>query len=62
MMEWPTLVRYYTAVDRCSCPDWRFRGQIRPCKHIKALRDALALIDATRRKWDTLNVDNRKGV
>jgi len=21
----------------CSCPDFRFRGRVRPCKHLRAL-------------------------
>ena len=52
------VVNYYTTTEACSCPDFRYRSHIRPCKHVKALRDAHALIDATNRKWAGLNVDN----
>lgn len=39
-------IRYYTTTLACSCPDFFFRGRQRPCKHVVALRDAHALINA----------------
>ena len=56
------VVNYYTTTEACSCPDFRYRGRLRPCKHIRRLRDAHALIEATNRKWDGLNVDDRQPV
>ena len=46
MIERP---RHYTTMDACSCPDWQYRGRERPCKHVKALRAAVDLIDSQRR-------------
>ena len=45
--------RYYTTADppACSCPDFCHRGRERPCKHIRALRDALELVAAVGEKW-----------
>ena len=54
-MRWPEIPtggRYFTSVDACSCPDWKFRGRFRPCKHVKALREAYETIKAANRKWD----------
>ena len=48
------VARYFTTTKACSCPDFRFRGRFRPCKHVKALREAQALITAQKRKWDTV--------
>ena len=33
--------KYYTTADppACSCPDWQYRGHIRPCKHIRRLQE-----------------------
>ena len=45
-MEKPAA-RYFTTVDRCSCPDFRFRGRQRPCKHVLALRTALDVLTPT---------------
>ena len=39
---------YYTTPQACSCPDHRFRGRERPCKHVKRLRAARRLIDNQR--------------
>ena len=61
MMEWPTLdqpAKYFTSTESCSCPDWRFRGRQRPCKHILRLREALDVLDANRRKWASIGVYN----
>lgn len=44
--------RYYTTTEACSCPDWRWRPQARPCKHVVALCAAEALLAANRAKWD----------
>ena len=54
------VARYFTTVDACSCPDWRFRGRYRPCKHVKALREAEALLAANAVKWAGCTVDNCK--
>ena len=37
--------RYYSTPDACSCPDWQYRGRLRPCKHVRALRQAIDLVD-----------------
>ena len=48
---------YYTTARPpcCSCKDWEYRGSRtgRPCKHIRRLGDAEALLAATKRKWRT---------
>ena len=49
-----TDIRYFTTVDACSCLDWWYRGRLRPCKHVKALRGAVDLIESHR----TFNVMN----
>ena len=47
MMRWPELPkppgRYFTTAQACSCPQWRFRPQQRPCKHVRRLREAEGL-------------------
>ena len=45
--------KYYTTADppACSCPDWQYRGHIRPCKHIRRLQEAEALIASNRAQW-----------
>ena len=57
MMAWPEFppdaAKYFTSTEACSCPQWRFRPWARPCKHQKALRQAIELVDANRRKWAT---------
>ena len=62
MMEWPQLTKpeakYFTSTEACSCPDWRFRGRQRPCKHVEALRQAVAVIAATNAKWATKGGDD----
>ncbi len=30
--------KYFTSTEACSCPDWLYRGHIRPCKHVRELR------------------------
>ena len=44
---------YFTTVSPpcCSCPDFRFRGRIRPCKHVAQLRAAYELIQRVEAKW-----------
>ena len=46
--------KYFTTAEPpcCNCPDWLYRGRERPCKHVKALQEAHALIAATNRKWE----------
>ena len=47
--------------SNCSCPDYRYRGRLRPCKHVLELRAALDVVAAAnQRKWDRIDVDNRK--
>ena len=46
---------YFTTTNACSCPDFRYRGRLRPCKHISALVDAYALIRAVLRKWESIS-------
>ena len=53
-------IKYFTKVNPpcCSCPDWLYRGRIRPCKHVRRLRDAYALIasqDAKNAKAEVVN-------
>ena len=51
MMEWPEIpARYFTNAQTCSCPDFWFRGHLRPCKHVRAIRQAEALLAAQHRK------------
>ena len=42
------VVKYYSTDEACSCPDWHYRRRTResPCKHVKRLQDARALLDA----------------
>ena len=64
MMKWPEIpkapARYFTTISppSCSCPDWHFRGRYRPCKHVKALREAEALVTAQNAKNATAGVGN----
>ena len=59
--DWPPIpAKYFTSLDGCSCPDWRYRGHIRPCKHVSALRDAVAVLEANAAKWASVGVDNRQ--
>ena len=55
-------IKYFTTTRACSCPDWQYRGRYRPCKHIKALVAAYALIQAQNVKNTTLRIDNRQAV
>ncbi len=55
-MEWPTLTapsQYFTSTVACSCPDYVYRRMRLglPCKHIRRLREAEALLAANRVKW-----------
>ena len=62
-MEWPQLpARYFTSSEACSCPDWAYRGRYRPCKHIKALREALAVLDANTAKWAMQTIPSSDGI
>ena len=52
-MSWPDLppeIKYFTDSQACSCKDFWYRGHIRACKHVKAIRQAEGLLDAQRRK------------
>ena len=44
-------IRYYTTLDGCSCPAWRYRHRRKAssCKHVDRLKAAAALIDSQRR-------------
>ena len=50
--------KHFTTLKGCSCPDWRFRGHIRACKHVRALREALELIESVKAKWQTREADH----
>ena len=60
-MNWPpfgdTLTkppsRYFTSTVACSCPDYVYRRMRLglPCKHIRRLQEALALLSSNRAKW-----------
>ena len=34
--------KYRTTIepDGCTCPDWQYRGRLRPCRHVNRLREA----------------------
>ena len=36
--------RYQTNAGRCSCPDFKYRGHLRVCKHVHRLRFCLGYI------------------
>ena len=59
-MDWPDFrpeaARYFTSLEACSCPDWHYRGRQRPCKHVRELRQALAVLDSHKRKWDGIRI------
>ena len=40
--------RYRTTIEpcACSCPDWQYRGRLRPCKHVSRLREAKNYVEA----------------
>ena len=42
-------IRHYSTSSGCSCEDWKYRPARRPCKHVKALRQAHDLIEAQNR-------------
>lgn len=42
----PASPKYRTTEDACQCADWRYRGRIRACKHVAALRAALEHVKA----------------
>ena len=41
----PIEIRYFTTPIGCSCKDWLYRGRLRACKHVTALRQARKLIE-----------------
>ena len=43
--------RYFTTTEACSCPDWRWRRPEAGCKHMLALRRAMAVVEANKAKW-----------
>ena len=47
--------KYDTRPNRCDCPDWRYRPERRPCKHVRALREAVAVL----REWQDARPENR---
>ena len=52
-MTTPTAPKYRTDARACSCPSYWYR---RTCKHIRAYREAMALVlaqDAANVTWDT---------
>ena len=59
-MEGMTASKHFTTIDPpcCSCADWKYRGHIRPCKHVKALQEAEALLEAQARKWAERDSEN----
>ena len=62
--DWPTLpAAYFTTADPpgCSCLDWRYRPERRPCKHVKTLREAYETIKAANRKWDMVKGETTQG-
>ena len=38
--------KYRTTAGACACGDFRYRGHIRPCKHVRSLRIALEHVKA----------------
>ena len=38
----------------CNCPAWTYRPDSRPCKHVAALRDALAVVKAVVGHWQAI--------
>ena len=47
-MDAAPTVKYFSTLAACSCPDWKFRRRSpgQPCKHVKRLQDARALLEA----------------
>ena len=45
-----SVTKYDTTPQECSCPAWQFRPAERPCKHVRALREALEVV----REWRPL--------
>ena len=41
-------VKYVSTLAACSCPDWFYRRRTpaEPCKHVKRLQTATALLEA----------------
>ena len=42
---------YFTDTEACSCPDFKYRGRLRPCKHIIELREAFDQIEKVELRW-----------
>ena len=42
---------YYTTALACTCPAFRYRGDLGPCKHVKAVQDALQVLKAAIQPW-----------
>ena len=38
------VVKYGTSESGCDCPAWTYRPDRRPCKHVEALRAAVATV------------------
>ena len=54
--------KYRTDAQACSCPGYWYR---RTCKHYRAYREAVALVqaqDAVNMTWETPTLDNLSGV
>ena len=54
-MEDMTASKHFTTINPscCSCRDWEYRGSRtgRPCKHIRRLQEALALLASNTARW-----------
>ena len=40
------MIEYSTTSGHCDCKAFRFKRGQKPCKHIKALKSAIALVKA----------------
>ena len=38
--------KYVTTAEMCGCADFKYRGHIRPCKHIGRLKEATEYVAA----------------
>ena len=59
MIEVESEAQYFTDTNACSCPDFQYRGRERPCKHIRAYREALEIVATVERKWERRRADGR---
>lgn len=50
------MIRHFTDTRSCSCPDWLYRHRTpgNPCKHVKALTEAVDLLRRQRRHNDSV--------